>query len=63
MSRMTQVEYLKKRDNYARSEAPLDQRAKAIEELDKSYLQTDSVKIAKQQFEESAPDSLKPGEN
>lgn len=60
---MTQDEYLRKRNNFANSDATLDQRTKAIEELDKSYLQSDSVKIAQQQFEESAPDSLKPGEN
>jgi hypothetical protein len=55
---MTQKEYQRKRDAIAMSEAPLEQRIRAIEELDELF-KPDSVVVARTQFEESQPDLLK----
>ena len=53
---MTHAQYKAKRDAIALSDAPLEQRVKAIEELDKKVLESKSVMKAKQQFDESQAD-------
>ena len=53
---MTYAQYKAKRDAIALSDAPLEQRVKAIEELDKKVLESKSVMKAKQQFDESQAD-------
>jgi len=64
MSKMTQDEYLKKRENFSRSSAPTEEIANAIKKLDESYLGTpSSIEIAKQQMLESRPDTSDIGEH
>ena len=53
---MTYAQYKAKRELLALSDAPLEQRVRAIEELDKKFLDSDSVAKAKQQFDESQAD-------
>ena len=53
---MTYAQYKAKRDAIALSEAPLEERVRAIEELDKKVLESKSVAKAKQQFAESQAD-------
>jgi len=53
---MTHAQYKAKRDAIALSDAPLEQRIRAIEELDKKFLESNSVIKAKKQFDESQAD-------
>lgn len=53
---MTYAQYKAKREAIALSDAPLEQRVRAIEELDKKVLDSDSVTKAKKQFDESQAD-------
>lgn len=57
---MTYPEYVKKKDAIARSEAPVSQKAAAIEELDTKFYRRPK-KEALQQIAESAPDIPKLG--
>ena len=60
---MTYAQYKAKRELLALSDAPLEQRVRAIEELDKKFLDSDSVAKAKQQFDESQADISDIGDN
>ena len=62
VSYMTYPEYTKKRDNIAISEASLDVKAAAIEELDRKFYRRPSDEAIKQ-IEESAPDPIKLGDD
>ena len=53
---MTYAQYKAKREALALSDAPIEQIVRAIEELDKKFLDSDSVAKAKEQFEESQAD-------
>ena len=53
---MTYAQYKAKRESLALSDAPIEQIVRAIEELDKKFLDSDSVAKAKQQFDESQAD-------
>ena len=53
---MTELEYQQKRNALAMSEAPLEVRAKAIEELDAKYKLSDAIKLAEEQFYSSRAD-------
>ena len=53
---MTEMEYQRKRDNIARSEATVAAKAEAIMTLDEAYLKTRSLNVAIQQYEESKPE-------
>ena len=53
---MTYAQYKAKRESLALSDAPIEQIVRAIEELDKKFLDSDSIAKAKQQFEESQAD-------
>ena len=59
---MTQLEYEAKRNMIASSDAPLEVRTKAMEELEKNHGATSSA-IARQQFEESRADTDDMGEH
>lgn len=64
MGKMTQEEYLKKRENFSKSSAPTEQIADAIKRLDESYLGTpSSIEKANQQMLESRPDISDIGED
>ena len=60
---MTYAQYKAKREAIALSDAPLEQRMRAIEELDKKVLDSDSVVKAKKQFEESQADISDAGDD
>jgi hypothetical protein len=62
VSYMTYPEYAKKRDNIAISEASVDVKAVAIEELDRKFYRKPSDE-ARKQIEESAPDPIKLGDD
>ena len=53
---MTEEQYHKKRTRLAISDAPLAERAAAIEALDKKYNTSDSLAAVHKQIEESAAD-------
>ena len=53
---MTYAQYKAKRESLALSEAPIEQIVQAIEELDRKFLDSDSIAKAKRQFEESQAD-------
>ena len=60
---MTYAQYKAKRELLALSDAPLEQRVRAIEELDKKFLDSDSIAKAKKQFDESQADISDIGDN
>ena len=60
---MTYAQYKAKRESLALSDAPIEQIVRAIEELDKKFLDSDSVAKAKQQFDESQADISDIGDN
>lgn len=59
---MTYPEYIKKRNNIAISEASVDVKAVAIEELDRKFYRRPSDE-ARKQIEESAPDPIRLGDD
>ena len=52
---MTHLEYIKKRDAIATSDAPIEAREKAIKDLESKYFKIPTEE-ARNQFLESAPD-------
>lgn len=53
---MKEIEYMKTRLSYQLSGATYEEKKKAIAKLDAKFLETKSVSVAMQQFNEAAPD-------